>query len=92
MCDFVILHKFDAGCEAAAGIDTSTAANGTIIATGQVQDLPLNGGDFTQLLTCRFSRLNDEATIVLDTVPQQRSNVFATRGSGVSKKTGSLPG
>jgi Carboxypeptidase regulatory-like domain len=36
---------------AAAVIDTSTAANGTAITTEQVQDLPLNGRNFTQLLT-----------------------------------------
>jgi hypothetical protein len=35
----------------AAVIDASTAANGTAITTKQVQDLPLNGRNFTQLLT-----------------------------------------
>ena len=35
----------------AAVIDASTAANGTAITTQQVQALPLNGRNFTQLLT-----------------------------------------
>jgi hypothetical protein len=35
----------------AAVIDASTAANGTVITTQQVQALPLNGRNFTQLLT-----------------------------------------
>ena len=34
-----------------AAIDASTAANGTAITTQQVRDLPLNGRNFTQLLT-----------------------------------------
>lgn len=35
----------------AATIDTSTAANGTVIGTQMVQSLPLNGRNFTELLT-----------------------------------------
>ena len=34
-----------------ANVDVSTAANGTVIGTKQVQALPLNGRNFTQLLT-----------------------------------------
>lgn len=35
----------------AAAVDVSTAANGTVISTKQVQALPLNGRNFTQLLS-----------------------------------------
>jgi hypothetical protein len=34
-----------------AEVDTSSAANGTVISTKEVQALPLNGRNFTQLLT-----------------------------------------